>query len=165
MCRKPRQRKHELDTAAAATSAILSDASQACCCLQGGMTALIWASQNGHAEVVGKLIAAGAKLDQLKKVKESGVPCGLCCRTGLCVCMGSCVPPRLQQSHSCQEFGMLVLPNRFPTINSKRFSVPKSHIGPYSSTKSAISAFLGGWHTTDICVCVCECIYIYVCVL
>jgi len=50
------------------------DASHACCCLQDGSSALMVASENGHVEVVGKLTAAGAKLDLLKKVRESGVP-------------------------------------------------------------------------------------------
>ena len=63
MCSKPRQREHELDTGAAGTSAIASDASHAVCCLQDGRSALMFASICGHIAVADRLIAAGAKLD------------------------------------------------------------------------------------------------------
>ena len=57
----------------------------------------------------------------------------------------------MHKSHSCQEYG----PNMGQEANvsiakwasrelTKKKSLTHSHIGPYSSSKSAISAFLGG---------------------
>ena len=37
-------------------------------CLQYGRTAMMWAAQNGHVEVVGRLLAAGADKDAENKV-------------------------------------------------------------------------------------------------
>jgi len=91
------QLQHELDTPGGATSAIACDASHVSCGLQDGWSALMHAVHKGHSEVVDKLISAGAKLDLRNKVRESGVPCGWCCRlicacvwvhACACVCMG-----------------------------------------------------------------------------
>ena len=68
------------------TSATASDASHACCCLQGGYSALMRASMKGVPEVVAKLIAVGAKLDLQDKVSKISVPCGQCWRL-ICVCV------------------------------------------------------------------------------
>jgi len=40
------------------------------------MTALMMGAGMGQTEVAHKLIAAGAKIDLQRKVKESGVACG-----------------------------------------------------------------------------------------
>jgi len=52
------------------------------------------ASQNGHAETAGRLIAAGAKLDLQTKVRKGGGACGSCCSSMcvflFCVCVRVC---------------------------------------------------------------------------
>jgi len=85
-CVTCRQLQHELNTPGVVTSAIACDASHVSCGLQDGWSALIYASYNGHSAVADKLISAGAKLDLQNKVRESGVPCGLCCRL-ICACL------------------------------------------------------------------------------
>ena len=70
ICCKARLLEHELDTAVTSTSAIASDASHALCCLQYGMSALMWASLDGHIAAADRLMAAGAKLDLQHQVRE-----------------------------------------------------------------------------------------------
>jgi len=62
------------------------------CCLQAGMSALMNASANGHVQIVGKLISAGANLDLQCNVRECGVTCGLCWRL-MCTCERPPPPP------------------------------------------------------------------------
>jgi len=48
-----------------------SDDGLACCCLQGGTSALMEAIYKGHMEITVKLIAAGTNLDLQNEVRKS----------------------------------------------------------------------------------------------